>query len=340
MAAPKIEIVILNYNTKNILAQCLPNVVKNSVYPNTSIVVVDNASKDDSNEYVRTHFPEIELIEFSENYGFAGGYNKALEHRNADYFILLNSDAEPAENWLEPLMKLAENTPKFGAAQPKIIDYNNRTKFEYAGASGGYLDRYGFPFCRGRIFGNVEKDQGQYNKTQEVFWATGAALLVSAEAWEKAGGLDPDFFAHMEEIDLCWRMKTLGYSIFVCPESTVFHIGGATLSNQNPKKTYLNFRNSLLMLYKNLPNEAIGKKIIQRKLFDGLAAMFFLMQGKPKHVVQIWKAHKYFEKHKSKFIQSKQRVPLETLSGVLPESLVFGYFFRGKKTWSDWYKNQ
>lgn len=339
MAAPKIEIVILNYNTKDILAQCLPTVVQNSQYPETSIVVVDNASKDNSVEYVKTNFPNIELIEFSENHGFAGGYNLALKNRLADYFILLNSDAEPEENWLEPLIKLAVNTPKFGAAQPKIIDYNNRTKFEYAGASGGYLDKFGFPFCRGRIFGNVEKDLGQYNDIQEVFWATGAALLVSADAWKKTGGLDTDFFAHMEEIDLCWRMKTLGYSIYVCPESTVFHIGGATLSNQNPKKTYLNFRNSLLMLYKNLPSEAINKKILQRKLFDGLAALFFLMQGKIKHAVQIWKAHQYFDKHKSNFKQSENRVKLESLSGVLPSSLVFGYFFRNKKTWYDWFKN-
>lgn len=337
MIQPSVDIVILNYNTRSILEKCLPQVIANSNYPNCNVVVVDNASTDDSVEFVKATYPNLELVVLPYNSGFAGGYNLSLKNRKADYFVLLNSDAEPAPNWLEPILEIVKNNPHFGACQPKILDYFNRTQFEYAGAAAGFIDVFGYPFCKGRIFGNVEKDNGQYNESGQIFWASGAAMFIKREAWEKANGLDEAFFAHMEEIDLCWRMQLLGYTIHNCHQSTFYHMGGATLSNQNPKKTYLNFRNSLLMLHKNLPANIKNKRILQRKLFDALAGALFLLQGKPKHFIQIIKAHQYFDKHKHNFQISENTVPLTQLSGVLDSSLVFGYFLKGKKTWSNWF---
>ncbi len=335
---PRIDVVILNYNTKDILAQCLPQVILYSQLPGVQIVVADNCSNDGSSEWVKTNYPEIELIQLDSNTGFAGGYNRALKNRTADYFVLLNSDAEPEVNWLQPLIQLAQNQPHFGAAQPAILDYFHRDKFEYAGAAGGFMDKFGFPFCRGRIFGNVEFNSNQYPETQPVFWASGAALFIKRTCWEEAQGLDEAFFAHMEEIDLCWRLKTMGYEIYACPQSQVYHMGGATLSNQNPKKTYLNFRNGLLMLHKNLPDSIREKRIFERKLFDGLAGIFFLLQGKPKHMWQIIKAHRYFDKNRHHFPRNPQAKELNNLTGILHHSLVLGYFFKGKKTWANWFK--
>lgn len=335
---PSIDVVILNYNTQAILAQCLPQVIRYSQLPNVRIVVADNCSNDGSAEWVKSTYPEIELIQLESNTGFAGGYNRALKNRSADYFVLLNSDAEPAENWLIPLIQLAQIQPNFGAAQPTILDYFQRNKFEYAGAAGGFMDLFGFPFCRGRIFGNVEFNSNQYTKTLPVFWASGAALFIKRTCWEEAEGLDEAFFAHMEEIDLCWRLKTLGYEIYACPQSQVYHMGGATLSNQNPRKTYLNFRNGLLMLHKNLPDSIREKRILERKLFDGLAGIFFLIQGKPKHMWQIIKAHRYFDKNRHNFPRNPNPKELHELTGILHHSLVLGYFFKGKKTWANWFK--
>lgn len=332
----RIDIVVLNYNTRDLLAQCLPVVLRESQIPGARVVLVDNHSSDGSAAYVRTQFPEIHLIELPENAGYAGGYNQALAQLDADYFVLLNSDAEPGPNWLKPLLHLAENTPQFGAAQPHILDYYQRDKFEYAGAAGGYMDRFGYPFCRGRIFGQVEKNQGQYTQTQPVFWATGAALFVKRQAWLEAGGLDEAFFAHFEEIDLCWRLQLKGYSIWSCADSVIYHMGGGTLANQSPRKTYLNFRNNLLMLYKNLPTELANKRILQRKLMDGLAAFLFLLQGKPQLIIQIIKAHRDFDKTKHRFQRSANAVPVPELTGTLNASLVFGYFLQGKKSWTDW----
>lgn len=335
---PTIDIVILNYNTKDILAQCLPNVIKHSELEGVNIVVADNCSTDGSAEWVKSKYPNIELIELESNTGFAGGYNRALKNRTAEYFVLLNSDAEPSENWLEPLIQCAQSHLNFGAAQPLIIDYFQRDKFEYAGAAGGFMDLFGFPFCRGRIFGNVELNQSQYTETLPVFWASGAALFIKRSCWEEAQGLDEAFFAHMEEIDLCWRLKTMGYEIYACPKSSVFHMGGATLSNQNPRKTYLNFRNGLLMLHKNLPDSIREKRIFERKLFDGLAGVFFLVQGKPKHMLQIIKAHRYFDKNRHHFPRNPKPKELTEMTGILHHSLVLGYFFQGKKTWANWFK--
>lgn len=337
MQFPSVDIVILNYNTRGILEKCLPQVIQNSNYPNCNIVLVDNASTDDSVQFVKTNYPNIELVELSYNSGFAGGYNLSLKNRTADYFVLLNSDAEPGPNWLEPILEIASQNPNFGACQPKILDYFKRSHFEYAGAAGGYIDVFGYPFCKGRIFGNVEADLNQYNQSEQIFWASGAAMFIKREAWEKANGLDEAFFAHMEEIDLCWRLQLLGYTIHNCHNSVFYHMGGATLSNQNPRKTYLNFRNSLLMLHKNLPSNIKNRRILQRKLFDGLAGVLFLIQGKPKHVVQIIKAHQYFDKHKQEFVISENTKPMTQLTGVLNASLVLGYFLKGKKTWNSWF---
>jgi GT2 family glycosyltransferase len=335
---PTIDIVILNYNTKDILAQCLPNVIKHSQIEGVNVVVADNCSTDGSADWVKSHYPQLELIRLDSNTGFAGGYNRALKNRTSEYIVLLNSDAEPSENWLEPLIQCAQNHPNFGAAQPLIIDYFQRDKFEYAGAAGGFMDVFGFPFCRGRIFGNVELNQSQYTETLPVFWASGAALFIKRSCWEEAQGLDEAFFAHMEEIDLCWRLKTMNYEIYACPQSSVFHMGGATLSTQNPRKTYLNFRNGLLMLHKNLPDSIREKRILERKLFDGLAGVFFLLQGKPKHMLQIIKAHRYFDKNRHHFPRNPKPKELTEMTGILHHSLVLGYFFQGKKTWANWFK--
>jgi len=328
-----IDIVILNYNTCDLLASLLPKVIENSKGDNIKIVVADNHSSDNSAEFVREKFPEIELICIPENLGYAGGYNYCLKNRKADYFVLLNSDAEPAPGWIEALVFITEKNPKLGAAQPHIMDFKNRDKFEYAGAAGGFMDKYGYPFCRGRIFGNVEENNGQYNDEKPLFWATGAAFFIKREAWEKAKGLDEAFFAHMEEIDLCWRLQNMGYEIWSCPQSKVYHIGGATLSNQSPRKTYLNFRNNLLMLYKNLQTEERDSVIFKRKLLDGLAACFFILQGKINHIPQILKAHRDFEKMKVKLKVGENNKKLESLEGLLHAGLVYSYFLKGKKTW-------
>ena len=333
-----IDIVILNYNTRGLLERLLPTVISCSQGEGINIVVADNASSDGSAEMVSAKFPDVELIEMSENRGYAGGYNACLAGRTADYFVLLNSDAEPAPGWLLPLLKMAEENPSLGAAQPHLMDYYNRNKFEYAGAGGGFMDQYGYPFCRGRIFGNVEQNEGQYDDGLQVFWATGASLFISRKAWEATGGLDERFFAHMEEIDLCWRMQLLGFEVWSCPQSIVYHIGGATLSNQSPRKTNLNFRNNLLMLYKNLhPAERDGV-IFRRKLFDGLAACFFILQGKVNHIPEIVKAHRHFDKMKRHLQPSSGAKLLADLPGIFMGSLVLSYFLRGKKVWSTLWK--
>lgn len=329
-----IDIVILNYNTRALLQSLLPTVIEKSQGDQVRVIVADNHSQDGSAEFVREHYPDIELIQIPENMGYAGGYNYCLKNRKADYFVLLNSDAEPEHGWIEALTAMAAKYPKMGAAQPNVLDYKNRKKFEYAGAAGGFMDQYGYPFCRGRIFGNVEPNVGQYDEEISVFWATGAALFIKREAWEKAGGLDEAFFAHMEEIDLCWRLQNLGYEIWSCPHSKVYHIGGATLSNQSPRKTYLNFRNNLLMLYKNLHPQERDSVIFKRKLLDGLAACFFVIQGKISHIPQIIKAHRDFEKMKTRLKVGEGNKKLTELHGVLQAGLVFSYFLRGKKTWN------
>jgi hypothetical protein len=334
---PSVNVVILNFNTINVLKECLPQVIGVCQIPNVTITLVDNASTDGSADWVSAEYPEISLIKLAKNNGYAGGYNESLQQLTDDYFLLLNSDATLSKNWLEPLLECAKKYPKFGAAQPHILDYYNRNKFEYAGAAGGFIDAYSYPFCRGRIFGNVENNNQQYQEEIPIFWASGAAFFIKREAWQKANGLDEAFFAHMEEIDLCWRLQLLGYSIFSVPNSIAYHIGGATLANQSPRKTFLNFRNNLLLMHKNLHPDVRESLILKRKLLDGLAAVFFALKFQFNLIPQIIKAHREFEKIKSQFIQSANPKCLNELTGTVNESIVFGYFIRGKKTWDSWF---
>jgi GT2 family glycosyltransferase len=335
---PKVAVVILNWNGKKLLETFLPSVIQ-STYPNLEIIVGDNHSSDDSVDFITTHFPSIKIIHNDYNYGFAEGYNRILEQVDAKYFVLLNSDVEVTPGWLEPMTALLEKNPKIGACQPKILDYRAKEKFEYAGASGGYLDVFGYPFCRGRIFERLEKDEEQYNDVEEIFWASGAALFIRAEIYKRSGGLDSDFFAHMEEIDLCWRIKNMGYKIMICPESVVYHVGGGTLNLNNPKKTYLNFRNSLITLRKNLPFHKAFLIIFIRHCLDLVAWFKFIFEGKFKHAFAINKAHYHFLITQKNWIEKrKQLIKLfnnPNHSGLYDRSIVFDYYIRKKKKFSD-----
>lgn len=299
----KLAIVILNYNTVHLLPNYLPSVIKYS--PDCEIVFADNGSSDGSAEYVREHFPEIRVLQLDTNYGFTGGYNRALQKVEADYYCLLNSDVEVSPNWTKRPLELLMENPNCAACQPKMLSYCDKSRFEYAGAAGGYIDYLGYPFCAGRLFDNLEEDKAQYEEEREVFWASGAALFIKADLYRRFGGLDERFFAHMEEIDLCWRLKNAGYTIYYTPQSQVYHLGGGTLNKTSARKTYLNFRNNLLLLYKNLPDKEVKRIIFKRKLLDFVAATFFLLQGKPKELQAVWKAHRDFENMKQFYQREK-----------------------------------
>lgn len=333
---PQVAIVILNYNTKSLLEILLPSVLASS-YPNKRVVVADNASSDGSADWVKQNHPEIEVIAFDKNHGYAGGYNKALNQLNSQYFVLLNSDVEVEKTWIEPLVKLAESDHDIAAIQPKILDYYNRGSFEYAGACGGFIDKLGYPFCRGRIFDNLESDTGQYNANCEVFWVSGAALFIKAEDWKKIGGLDPDFFAHMEEIDLCWRLKNSGKVLMCCPESVIYHMGGGTLANTNARKTFLNFRNNLALLAKNNSATQLIKVIPARLVLDGLAGIKFISEGKFTHCWAIIKAHFNFYFHLRLWFGKRTGniISLKKIKGTYNKSLVWDYFFKKKKRFNE-----
>lgn len=275
-SCPSVAVVILNWNGKKFLEQFLPILQKCTPSNVAEIIVADNASTDDSVEFMRAEHPNIRLIENKDNYGFAQGYNEALKHIESKYYILLNSDIEVTPNWVQPVIALMEEDSEIAAAQPKLLSYYQRNHFEYAGGAGGFIDKFGYPFCRGRIFNSIEEDKGQYNKPCEIFWATGAALFVRADLYRKYGGLDNDFFAHMEEIDFCWRLKNVGYKIMYCPYSTVYHIGGGTLPKSSAQKTFLNFRNNLSLLYKNLTPKRFRSVLCCRFFLDFVAACSFL----------------------------------------------------------------
>ncbi len=291
----QIAVVILNWNGKKLLEQFLPSVVRFS--PEASIYVADNYSADDSIAFVTRHFPMVKIIRNTRNFGFAQGYNEALRFVEEDIYALVNSDVEVTENWLAPIIELFNRDDKTAIIQPKILDYRRKNAFEYAGAGGGYIDKYGYPYCRGRIFSPIEDDLGQYDDEADIFWASGACFFIRKEVFRALKGFDGDFFAHQEEIDLCWRAINDGCKIKYCGKSTVYHVGGATLDGQNPQKTYLNFRNSLRMLVKNLPQRQIIPVILARLFLDGLAGIQFLFQGKPEHTVAIIKAHFSFYSH-------------------------------------------
>ena len=285
----KVAVVILNWNGKKLLEQFLPSVVQYS--KEATVYVADNASTDDSVAFVKEQFPEVAVVINATNTGYAGGYNEALQHIEADVYALVNSDIEVTENWLQPIIKTFQEEPTTAIIQPKILDFKNKDYFEYAGAAGGFIDQYGYPFCRGRIFNTLEKDLGQYDTNQEIFWASGACFFIRSSVYKELKGFDTSFFAHQEEIDLCWRAINKGHTIKYLFESKVYHVGGATLQQGNPKKTELNFRNSLLMLIKNLPKKVLFRVLFIRMVLDGIAGMKFLLEGQPKHLFAVLKAH-------------------------------------------------
>ena len=325
-------VVILNYNGVGFLKKYLPTVMRYS--EGAEIVVADNASTDDSVEFMKHEFPQIRLLENGENTGFAGGYNWALSQVESDYYVLLNSDIEVTPNWLQPIVDLMESDKTIAACQPKIRSIFQKDYFEYAGASGGFIDQWGYPFCRGRIFEETEKDEGQYDDVREIFWATGACLFVRADVYHRLGGLDEDFFAHMEEIDFCWRAKNGGYKIMVQPASVVYHVGGGTLPKSSARKTYLNFRNNFMLLYKNLPQNRLWKVFAVRLLLDGLAGVRFLLQGHFWDVIAVIKAHFYFYGHLGMLKQKRVRLKQEQVSGIYRGSIIFAHFFKGMETFS------
>ncbi|MBE51095.1 MAG: dTDP-Rha--alpha-D-GlcNAc-pyrophosphate polyprenol alpha-3-L-rhamnosyltransferase [Flavobacteriales bacterium] len=286
----KIAVVILNWNGVSWLEKFLDNTIKYS--QESTIYIIDNNSTDNSIQYIKHNFPQVEVIQLDKNYGYAKGYNLGLNQITADYYILLNSDIEVTKNWIYPIIELMNSDESISACQPKILDFNNRNKFEYAGASGGMIDFLGYPFCRGRIFDDIEEDHNQYDNKREIFWASGACLFIKANHFKKINGFDSDFFAHQEEIDLCWRLKNIGYKIMVEPKSVVYHVGGGTLNHTSPYKTYLNFRNNLFMLFKNLPFQSLFIIIFLRLILDAVAAVTFLnKQQRFSHIFSVIKAH-------------------------------------------------
>ncbi len=327
---PTTAVVILNWNGKHFLEEYLPKVESYSQFPDVSIVVTDNGSTDDSVSYLQKYHPNVRLILLDKNYGFAEGYNRALQQVDSDYFVLLNSDVEVTENWLQPLIDQMQ-TSGVAACMPKIRSVADRTSFEYAGAAGGFIDRLGYPFCRGRIFHTVEKDTGQYDSPIEIFWATGACCLIKADIFRQMGGFDAYFFAHMEEIDLCWRIKNAGYTIRYTPESTVYHVGGGMLPQKSPFKTYLNYRNNLLMMYKNLPKKHKTRTLAFRIILDTISSFHSLLQGDTSVIKAVWKAHASFWKALPQYQKLSVEQPLSFPSCVYPRSLVFQYFIKRKK---------
>jgi GT2 family glycosyltransferase len=331
-----IAVVILNWNGQHYLQQFLPSVCRFSDVPGTEIIVADNGSTDNSVAYLRKEFPIVRIIELKENYGFAQGYCKALEQIEAGYILLLNSDVEVTPGWLLPMLNVMESNPRIGACMPKILSYSQKDSFEYAGASGGFIDKLGYPFCRGRILSVLEKDNGQYNDFRYIFWASGACMFVRASAYKKAGGLDGEFFAHMEEIDLCWRMHRTGFNIAVVPDSTVFHMGGGTLPNNTPRKLYLNYRNSLFLLFKNLPIFQLIPVMLIRMVLDGMSAVVYLLQGSGRFFTAVLRAHLAFYRRIPILITMRKRMGGTVRTGVFneiyPGSILFDFFVRKKKS--------
>ena len=333
----KIAVVILNWNGRKLLQQFLPDVIRYSA--GAQIIVADNGSTDNSLEILKKEFPAVRIIQNDSNKGFTGGYNEALQFVEADYFVLLNSDVEVTPNWIEPIVDLMDSNKEIGACQPKILNYYDKTSFEYAGAGGGYIDYLGYPFCRGRIFNDIEKDEHQYDDTIPVFWATGACMFVRSDLYRKLGGLDTQFFAHMEEIDLCWRMQTAGYKVYYCGKSVVYHVGGGTLPKNNPRKTYLNFRNNLLMIYKNGGSQKTSI-LLKRRVFDLLAALKFLITNGRKDAFAVLKAHHDFRKMRKEYPPHFfENNPKTKLSTIYKRSILWDYYLCRRKKYSSLPKN-
>lgn len=329
----KVAVVILNWNGKKFLEQFLPSVIQHST-EHAEVIVADNGSTDNSVQFVKERFKGVRVIEMPVNKGFTGGYNEALKEVDSEYYILLNSDIEVTANWIPPIIKLMDKESSIAACQPKILSYQEKDKFEYAGAAGGFIDWLGYPFCRGRIFDTTEIDEGQYDDERQVFWATGACMFVRAKVFHELGGFDEHFFAHMEEIDLCWRMQNAGYKVYYCPHSKIYHVGGGTLKKESPHKTFLNFRNNLYMLINNLPIEKLIFTMFLRLILDSIAALRFVMQGNWKNSVSVFKAYlevsiNFLRTGKGKSLPGRMNY------GIFLNSIVVEYFLNKKRKFSD-----
>ena len=340
----KVAIVILNWNGRHMLERFMPTVVKYShgqhfsVLDNnydTEVVVADNGSTDDSVVFLQQNYHEVPLVLLDKNYGFAGGYNKALEQVDADYYVLLNSDVECTPRWIEPVIRIMDANSKVAVMQPKLLMYDRKDTFEYAGGAGGFIDSYGYPFCRGRLFNTLEKDHGQYDDDCDIFWATGAAMFVRASVWRELGGLDADFFAHMEEIDFCWRVHNAGYRVTYCPQSKLYHVGGGTLPKSNPFKTQLNFRNNLSMLYKNLPDERRDKVLRLRMFLDRVTAVKFLAEGHLGEYRAVRKAHKEFRAWRNELKEKRAAIKPHAVSQVYQGALLIEYYLMRRQTFTE-----
>ncbi len=333
-----VAVVILNFNGKNYLEKFLPTILSFSL--ESKIFIADNNSSDDSISFLKDCFPNVVVIKIDANYGYSKGYNIALKQINASYYILLNNDVEVTKDWISPLLFLMESNSKIAACQPKILDYKNQKVFEYAGAAGGFLDNYGYPFCQGRIFNTIENDFEQYQEAKEIFWTSGACMMIRADAFWDVEGFDNDFFAHMEEIDLCWRLKNIGYSVFVEPKSKVYHIGGGTLNKISTKKTFLNFRNNLITITKNDFSNNLILKLVLRFILDGIAAINFLLKAQPNHFIAVIRAHfSYYYYLPSSISKRKKNKKLSnfnfTKSLIYKGSIVLDYFIKSKRKFSD-----
>lgn len=331
----KVAVIILNWNGRQMLEKYLPSVCQNTPQEWARVVVADNGSTDDSIAFLKEKYPNVDLICFEKNYGFAEGYNKAIAAVEEEYVVLLNSDVETPKGWLTPMIDYLERHPNVAACQPKILAFNEKNKFEHAGAAGGFIDRYRFPYCRGRIFSSVEEDKGQYDDVTQIFWASGAALTIRKADYEGAGGLDATFFAHMEEIDLCWRLNSRGRNLVCVPQSVVYHLGGGTLNMNHPRKTYLNFRNNLLMIYKNENSENLKKVLFVRKILDNVAGLMFLIKGDVDNFKAVRKARKEFRLIKSQYFRKREENLKQQTVSAFPfnydGSIVFAYYAKGKK---------
>ncbi|WP_420318633.1 glycosyltransferase family 2 protein [Ekhidna sp.] len=325
----KTAVVILNYNGKAFLEKFLPLVIKYS--SSAEVIIADNASTDGSIDFIKAEYPDLKLIALTQNLGFTGGYNQVLADIKSEYYVLLNSDVEVTENWLDPMVTFLDNNPHYAACQPKIKDYNNKDLFEYAGACGGFIDFLGYPFCRGRVLDHLEMDTGQYDQSIDIFWASGACMMIRSKIFKEAGGFDDDYFAHMEEIDLCWKIHSHGYGVRSIPQSTIYHVGGGTLDKTNPFKTYLNFRNGLSLLIKNLPADKLLLKLPVRIFLDWVASVKFLIEGKPKHSLAVIKAHLYMVANFRRTLRKR------TITSSTPKSklLIFEYYLKNNRKFSE-----
>jgi GT2 family glycosyltransferase len=326
-----VAVVILNWNGASFLEKFLPNVL-HCTGNDAEVIVADNGSTDNSVVFMQEHFPDVRLILNNQNFGYAEGYNVALSQIDADYYVLLNSDVEVTSNWISPIIELMEADKSVAACQPKLLSYTCRQELEYAGAGGGFIDKLGYPFCRGRLFQTPEQDIGQYDDTREIFWASGACMFVRASVFQGVGGLDKDFFAHMEEIDFCWRVKNLGYRIMYCGKSVIYHVGGGSLPKSAARKTYLNIRNNLIMIYKNIPDRELRKTFLKRYFLDGIAAIHFLFSsGSFKSCWAVARAHASFQRTKRRTMVKRRRIKKQYVSNIYQGSIVKDYYLFGKR---------